>query len=416
MKRYIARQPILDCKKNIFAYELLFRSSLDNFFLSDQPDQATTHVMVDSFLLFGMQSLTDGRKAFLNFTGNLLTQQCATLLPPDQAVIEILENVKPDAQTLAACSLLKQKGYILALDDFVLSGQASPLVLLADIIKIDFTRTSPELRRSFVKQFSLCGIKLLAEKVETHEHFREAAELGYSYFQGFFFCKPEVLSGNEVPAFKTNYLSLLRAINKTDVDISEVEQVIKRESSLCYKLLQYLNSAAFCFHREITSIRHALSLLRLTEVRKWTSLVALAGMGEDKPAALVVTSMVRARFCELLAPLAGFALRATELFLMGLFSLMDAILGRSMPDVLRDLPISSDVKQALLGSGGCFRKFHELVTCYETGNWQNTGRIAADLRLSEPGIAGAYLEAVQWTHEIFHTVRAHAPTSSEQFR
>ncbi len=402
MTRFVARQPIFDCRKNIFAYELLFRSSLDNFFLSQQPDNASSSVMVDSFLLFGMQSLTGGRKAFMNFTRNLLMQQYVTLLPSKQAVVEILEDVRVDESLVKACRLLKQNGYTIVLDDFVWEHEDNPLVGLADIIKVDFLKTPPAVRRQMVERYNPHGIKMLAEKVETHEDFREAVKLGYTYLQGFFFCKPEILTGKDVPGFKLNYLSLLRAINQTGIDFAKLEGVIKRESSLCYKLLRYLNSAAFYFRGEIKSIRHALSLLGMNEVRKWASLVAMAGMGEDKPAALVITSTVRARFCEILAPLTGFAQRSTELFLMGLLSVMDAILEKPMLEILQELPLSTDVKEALADQKGCFQGIHELSTCYESGDWQKITETATKLDLSEKAVSEAYLQAVEWANEIFH--------------
>lgn len=401
MKKFVARQPIFDGKKNIFGYELLFRSSLDNFFQSDQPDQASSRVVVDSFLLFGMQSLTGGRKAFLNFTHNLLVQQYATLLPKEQAVIEILETVEPDEQIVAACEALKQKGYLIALDDFILGDATNPLIKLANIIKIDFLSTPPDVRGQLAKRFRPLGIEMLAEKVETHDQVREAVQQGYMYFQGFFFCKPEIVSGRDIPAFKLNYLSLLRAINQEDPNLFEVEQMIKRESSLCYKLLRYLNSAAFYFHGKVTSIRHALSLLGVKEVRRWASLVALAAIGEDKPPALVVASMVRACFCELLAPLAGFAHQTAELFLTGLLSLMDAILEKPMESILQQLPLAPEVKETLLGGKSSFQDVFELVTCYDKGDWQKNSEIAARLKLDEVAISEAYLQSIRWAQDIF---------------
>jgi EAL and modified HD-GYP domain-containing signal transduction protein len=401
VEKFVARQPIFDGKKNIFGYELLFRSSLENFFQSDQPDQASSRVVVDSFLLFGMQSLTGGRRAFLNFTHSLLVQQYATLLPREQAVVEILETVEPDDQIVAACKILKDKGYLIALDDFIFDRQDNPLIKLAKIVKVDFLSTPPDVRQELVKKFRPLGIEMLAEKVETYDDFREAIRQGYTYFQGFFFCKPEILSGRDIPAFKLNYLSLLRAINQNDPNLFEVEQMIKRESSLCYKLLRYLNSAAFYFHGKVTSIRHALSLLGIKEVRRWASLVALAVIGEDKPQALVVASMIRACFCELLAPRAGFADRTAELFLTGLLSMMDAILEKPMESILQQLPVSPEVKETLLGGKSSFQDLFELVTCYDKGDWRKNSELAARLKLDEVAISEAYLQSIKWAMDIF---------------
>lgn len=185
----------------------------------------------------------------------------------------------------------------------------------------------------------------------------------------------------------------------------EIERLIKRETSLCYKLLRYLNSASFYFTSEITSIRHALSLLGLKEVRKWASLVVLATMGEDKPSVLVVTAMVRARFCEALAPWVGLGQRAPELFLMGLFSVMDAIMERPLAAILQELPLSSDVKEGLLEGKNRFGYVYKLVAAYERGDWHKTAQVAATLKLNEPSIVEAYVQAVCWAQEIFQIDR-----------
>jgi len=397
----VARQPIFDSKKNIFGYELLFCSGLDNYFQTEQTDRESSLVVVDSFLLFGMQSLTDGRRAFLKFNHSLLVQQYATLLPKEQAVIEILKTVEPDSKVIAACKTLKEKGYLIALDEFALRAKLNPLIEFAKILKIDFQSTPPDLRKQLAKKFRPLGIEILAENVETHDQFREAVQQGYTYFQGFFFCKPEIVAGHDIPAMKVNYLALLNAINKSEPDLAEVERMIKRDSSLCFKLLRYLNSAAFYFEGNITSIRHALSLLGVKEVRRWACLVALAAVGADRPSALVVSSMVRACFCELLAPLTAFANRTSELFLAGLLSMMDAILGQPMESILRQIPLSPDVKETLLGRKSKLQDIFELVTCYEKGDWEKNAEIAFRLKLDEVKVAEAYLQSIKWAQEIF---------------
>jgi c-di-GMP-related signal transduction protein len=403
LRKFVARQPILDREKRVFGYELLFRSGLDNFFKSEHPDQATTSVMTDSFLLFGIDTLTGGRRAFLNFTRNLLVQEYATLIPRDQVVVEILENVRPEPEVVSACAELKKRGYMIALDDFVLAEAANPLVGLADIIKVDFLSTSPELRRQLVRSHAGQGVKMLAEKIENYEDFREAFNSGYTYFQGYFFCRPEILTGKDIGGLKLNYLNLLRAINQQNPNFVDVENIIKRDTALCYKLLRYLNSAAFGMHSEITSIRHALTLLGIREVQKWTSLVALSGMVTDKPAELMITSMVRARFCENLSRPAGCSNRSTELFLVGLLSMMDAILDRPMEKILEALPLSSEVKSALLGQENALYLIFQIVQAHEQGAWDKVLSLSEKLRLSEPEVAEAYCECVSWTHRVFRT-------------
>lgn len=409
-RNLIARQPILDGKKNIYGYELLFRSSLENLFQSNQPDAATSNVMVSGFITTGIESLTGGRRAFVNFTRNLIMQEYATLLPKEQVVIEILEQVVPDEPLIEACRALKRKGYMLALDDYVYEGPRCVLLDLADIVKVDWLATPPDRRVQLARELGPRRVKLLAEKVETHDQFSEAASMGYTYFQGFFFCKPEIVSRRDIPASKLNYLCLLREVHKEDCDISEIERIVKREPSLCYKLLRYLNSAAFSFRGNITSVRHALTLIGLKEIRKIVSLVALASMGAEKPAALVVTSIIRGKFCEAMGMVKVHRQEGTELFLMGLFSLMDAILDRPMDEIMSELPLSNEVKNCLLGRASCYSSFRELAASYERSDWGKVAELATSLGLSDDILANSYIEAVKWSHEISRLEKERVPS------
>lgn len=401
VKKFVARQPILNRDQKVVGYELLFRSGLENYFHCDDPDRATSSVLIDSFLLFGLKMLTGGHRAYINFTHSLLSQHYATLLPKEQVVVEIVESVRPEPEILSACEEMKVAGYQLALDDFAPGDGREPLIPFADVIKVDFRAIPVEVRKSLVKTYSNRKTKMLAEKVETREEFREAAKLGYEYFQGYFFCRPEVVSGWDIPGYKLNYLCLLREVHKEDPDFLEVERIVKLESSLCYKLLRFLNSVAFYFKQEINSIRHALLLLGVNELRKWVSLVALAGLGSDKPEILVVNSIVRARFCENLAPALGLKNKALDLFLLGLLSLMDAILERPMKEILNEVPVSEDVRVALLQGNNTFGNICELMVAYERGEWQKAMQVAASLKVPEPALAEAHLDAVSWGLEMF---------------
>ena len=406
MKKFVARQPILDRDKAVYAYELLFRSGLENYFRCDQPDRASSSVMVDSFLLMGLQTLTGGGRAFINTTRNVLIGQYATLLPKEQTVVEILETVEPDEQVVSACKVLKQKGYLIALDDFVDKEKIAPLIQVADFVKVDFQTNPDWIRQQLVRQYSPRGIRMLAEKVETPEQFQQAMNMGYDYFQGYFFCKPETLSRLDIPPYKMNYLLLLQEINREEPDLARIEEILKQETSLCYKLLRYLNSAVFGFAGEINSIRHALSLLGLVEIRKWTSLVVLACLADTRPRELLVTSVLRAKFCENLAAPGGLGDRSGELFLMGLLSMMDAILERPLAEILGELPVSGDVKSALLHGGNLFRYIFELVLAYERGNWRRASQFASSLRMNELAVTEAYLEAARWGLKIFKVEHA----------
>jgi EAL and modified HD-GYP domain-containing signal transduction protein len=407
--KFVARQPILNRARGIFAYELLFRAGLEGYFSFDQPDVASSRVVVDSFLLFGIDSLTGGRPAFINFTRNLITSGAATLLPTSQVFVELLEDIQPDPEVIAACRSLKERGYSIVLDDFEPRPGAGPLIDLADIIKVDLLKTSLDSRAQIVKEFRPRGIQLLAEKVETHDDFHHALKLGYSFFQGFFFARPETLSRSDIPVLKHRHMQLLSLSLQTEPDYRKLEDVIKHDASLCYRLLRYMNSAWFGFRTEITSIRHALTLLGVDEVRKWVSVITLAALAEDKPQPVLVHSLSRARFHELLAPRAGLQSRSTDLFLQGLFSCMEAILDRPLASILNDLPLADEVSLALLGKENRFRDVLNTVVACEGADWAEVTRLAQLLGMAEEGVAEDYIAASRWALEPIERQEAAPP-------
>jgi EAL and modified HD-GYP domain-containing signal transduction protein len=400
IEKYLARQPIFDRREAVFGYELLLRSSLENFFKPLDPGRVS-ELQVDNYLLFGLETLTGGRRAFVNFNREALVRDYAFLLPRERIVVEILEDVHPDADVIAACQRLKHSGYLIALDDFVPSGQMESLVSFANIVKVDFLRTSDQDRRMIAKWLAPLGIKLLAEKIEHREDIGSALETGYSLFQGFFYCKPQVLTARDIPGFRPNYARMLRAVSRRELNLLEIEQILKQEPSLLYKLLRYLNSAYFYLCQEVTSIRHALALLGEDNIRRWTYVVALVDLAKDKPDELVVVSLVRARFCELLAPRLGLRNRETDLFLLGLLSAMEAIVGREMAALLEEVPLAEDVKEALTGTANRFRCVLDITLGYERGDWQQVHAAEVGLGLGESQVPDLYLQSVEWTRRIY---------------
>ena len=256
-------------------------------------------------------------------------------------------------------------------------------------------------RKALVDRLSPRGIKMLAEKVETRSELRQASEMGYTYFQGYFFSKPEIVVGQDIPGYKLNYLRVVQAVNRPEINLAELENIIKLEASLTYKLLRYLNSAFFGFRTEIKSIHHALALLGEEELKKWASLIAMAAMGADKPPELVVSVIIRAVFCESLAPRIGMMNRSNDLFLLGMMSLIDAILDRPLPKILEEMPISNEIKEALLGGQNRFRDVYETVVAYEAADWREFSKKARKLNLDEETVPELYLRSVEWTKDTF---------------
>lgn len=400
MDIFVARQPIFDRNERIFAYELLFRQGTHNLYEGMDGDQATSDVIANSFLTIGMGTLTGGKRGFINFTSNLLKKKTAYLLPSDLVVIEILENIEPDREIVLACQKLKEAGYLIALDDFVFDEKFWPLINLADIIKIDFSVTVGKERTDIVKRLSARKIKFLAEKVETREEYEQALQAGYDLFQGYFFCKPLVVVGKMIPPFKLNILRLLQEINNPKTDFGKIEDIIKGDVSLSYNLLKFINSALFGLKMKINSIKQALVLLGLSEVRKWASIVALQTLGQDKTNELIVNCLVRASFGEALAQKTALRHEASNIFLMGMFSLMDAFLDRPLAEVLEELPLSQEIKQALLGEDNRFSSIYNLVLAYEKADWANVSMCAERAGLDESEISAYYVQALNMANKL----------------
>lgn len=400
MELFLARQPIFDKQQKVYAYELFYRSGLNNYYDSSDGDRATSTVLTHSFFSIGMDVLTRGKRAFINFTRNLLVEEVATLFPKDLIAVEILEDVEPDEEIIAACKKLKQLDYLLVLDDFVFKPKFAPLIGMVDIVKVDFVNTEVEKRKSLIQKIDPNRTKFLAKKVETMEAFKQAVEMGYSYFQGYFFSKPDIISKRDVPAFKLNYLRLMQEISQPEVDFDRLEKIFKEDLSLSYKLLSYINSAFFGFPGKIRSIKHAISLIGLREAKKWLSLIALSTIGKDKSEELVISSLFRANLCELIAPLVGLKERASELFLMGLFSMIDAFLDQPLPDILTKLPLSEDIKKALLGESGLLRDIYNLVVSFEKGDWGQVFKHVSNLKAVENELPELFIKTVERSYQI----------------
>jgi EAL and modified HD-GYP domain-containing signal transduction protein len=390
-QRFVARQPIFDREQNVFGYELLFRNGVEEFFNAD-PELAARSTL-DSSLLYGINTLCDNRRAFVNCTREVLFKDLITLLPPSQTVAEILETVEPEDRVIAACKRLKAAGYLIALDDFAPNDPRIPLVEYADIIKVDIRATRPEERAAMIRRFGSSKCKMLAEKLETPHEFYQARDLGFVYFQGYFFCRPELVIGHEVPASQLHYMRLLEMVSRREIDLLELENMLKQEASLSYRLLRYLNSPLFGFSLEIKSIRHAMAVLGEREMRRWVRLVVTVGAAEQACSELVLMGLARARFCELLS---NRLQSDSDLFLLGLLSIMDAILEVSHDVLLEQLPVDHETKAVLLGQKSSLRPLYQLMLAQESGEWAQSSKLANELKLSDEEVSSTWFQALQW--------------------
>jgi EAL and modified HD-GYP domain-containing signal transduction protein len=404
MDVFVARQAIFDRQLKVQGYELLARSCLDGVSAHAKDLMASLQVITNSFLSMGVENVLGGKPAFINFPQELLEDERALVLPPKTTVIEILETVKPEPEVIAACRALRKKGYSLALDDFNPANGWGQFTDLVSIIKVDFRSTSRAEQRKLVKRYAPQGIRMLAEKVETQAEFREACKMGYEYFQGYFFARPVVLARQEIPVCKLNYLRILEQIHRPELNYPAIEKLIRREVSLASKLLRFINSALFAWGQPLESILQALTQMGDQRIRTWVSLASLPSLTVDKPDELMRTALVRGRFCELLAPVAGLGDRKPDLFLIGLFSLLDAMLGRPLREVLAEIKLNGEIASVLLNkatAGNRLAAVYALMRQYEAGAWDSLGAAADRLNIPRDTIPELYLESVAWSEQVF---------------
>jgi EAL and modified HD-GYP domain-containing signal transduction protein len=327
-------------------------------------------------------------------------------LPPE-VVVEIQESVPADEAVVAVCRRLKDGGYQIALDDFVPSDARQALVPYADFIKVDIKKVSTADSTAMVARYASKQCRMLAQRVESRQDFATAKKSGFTEFQGYFFHQVEHLRARQIPASQATYLRLLRAISKSDVDFGEIEDLIKREPSLCYRLLRYMNSPLLGLSTPVLSIRHGLNLLGERELVRWIRMATAMVMGQDKSSDLVLSSLVRARFCELIAPKLKNV--KSDLYLMGLLSLMGAILEAPMGVILEQLPLDPDTRaQLLIGKTGGktpLSPIYDLMLAREAGNWELVTKLGKELNLSLYFMSESYNEAMRWAHQATSVVR-----------
>lgn len=396
---YAARQPILDRNKELYAYELLFRDGLENAFPDIDGDEATSRMVEGSQFTFGLEDFLGDKPGFINFTLETLLKKYPSMLPKEQVVVEILETVQPGKRLLAECQQLKEKGYVLALDDYIHQPVWRHFYPFIDIIKIDFRDTSTDTINNIktaIAEFP--HIKLLAEKVETNEEFQMALDMGFAYFQGYFFSKPEMMQSKALSPAQMTLAELLYETSKSDMDLNNITQVFQRDVNLSYKLLRYSNSAIFKRRAEIETIKQALVVLGQAELKKFLSLLFTAQVSSDKPAELMRMSMTRARFAEGLAQMHG-KVDTAKAFLTGLMSLMDAILDEPIESVMNKLPLAKEIKDALVGQSGVLADYIKLIQFYEAAQWQEANQAISTLQLPAEQVPDAYHTAVQWANE-----------------
>lgn len=397
---YAARQPILDKNKNLYAYELLFRDSINNVFPEIDGDEATSKIIEASKFNISISEFTSNKPAFINFTLETLAKNYPEMLTTEEIVVEILETIKPGKRLLALCKDLYEKGYTLALDDYTHQKVWVHFFPFIKIIKIDWQiSTLDQINEIKEAIIDFPHIKLLAEKVETYEEYNQALSLGCELFQGFFFAKPEMVKAKNLSPSQMAMAELLYEISKPDLDLDSITAVFERDVTLSYKLFRYVNSPIFKRRNEISTIKQALVLLGSTELKRFLGLMFAANVNPDKPSELINSAMSRAKFCELAAnDLKGDFDKSTA-FLTGLLSLIDAILDEEIESVLSKLPLSQAIKDTLITKKGTQAELIKLVELIEHADWENTTIVIEELGLKKDKVAEYYNQALTWADE-----------------
>ncbi|HHY74464.1 MAG TPA: EAL domain-containing protein [Bacillus bacterium] len=407
MEVFVGRQPIFNEKQEVVYYELLYRNNYLNEYRGTNGDLATTDVIVNSFLNIGMEQLSNQKPCFINFTENLLKLRVPTYFSPNSIVVEILEDVPVSDELIQVCKELKELGYMIALDDFVMGSPIPDAVLVyADIIKIDFRDTTRWERLELKKQLERFHVTFLAEKVETWEEFKEAKNDGFTYFQGYFFSKPVILNSYDIPAYYHSYVLIMNELNIEEPNIDYIADIIERDLSLSYKLLKLINSPLNRSRYEISSIKQAISFLGLIKIKKWIYILMIRGLSHDDSDVIskevIRLSLIRAKLGELLAGYEFKIYNRSKYFLLGLMSLMDSLLHLPMEVAIKDLPLTKEIKNALLGEENELRKVLDFIKSFDYMPNSKEFSQSTVFSLSDTDMMTLYSEATKWADTVLN--------------
>ncbi|MBD8522799.1 EAL and HDOD domain-containing protein [Lysinibacillus fusiformis] len=409
MEVFIGRQPIFNLHEQVVAYELLYRSKNVNAFPMVDSDAATIDVLVNSFLSIGFEEVTKGKPGFVNFTDNLLMSSIHEFLNPSQVVIEILEDVPLTSQLVKRVVELKKYGFQIALDDFIMDEHVEiydELFEQVDYIKVDFLATSMVKRMEIENKVkgNYPHIQLLAEKVETRHQFEVAKSSGYVLFQGYFFEQPQIIKATDIPANTIQYIHIISLLKEEEPNIQLLAENIERDISLTYKLLQMINNSSKRSKSKVRSIKQAIVLLGISNLRKWIYLLAMREIDIDGDSDLfkevMCMSLFRAKVCEKLAKL-SYKKNFSEYFLVGMFSLIDTLLQRPMSSILYQLPFSEDITNTILGHETEMTPFLEFSIALGKLDWARLEELGAQLNIPLKDMDLLYYEAMEWAEKSF---------------
>jgi EAL and modified HD-GYP domain-containing signal transduction protein len=392
---FVARHPIFDRYKNVYGYELVFRSGFEAQYGQIEADRSA----VDFLAFVDFEELADGKKGFVNFSRDLLLTELPAQLPRETMIVGIPAELTGDADLVRTCLSMKDVGYMLALTGLTPEHIDNPMLKVVDIAKVDFTLFDAEQQKTLCQKLTAHGVSPLAEGLDEIEQFEQACEWGCSFFEGEFFSKPDDRVENKIPGNEMAHLRVLHCASQSEVNYDELAELIEQDVAMTYMLLRFMNSAWFGLRYEIRSVKHALVMLGPQEIRRWVSLFVVRMTGKDKPFELLLRSLTRARGAEMIGLMVEMNEQSSELFLMGMFSVIDALMDMSMDKILCDLPLGEDIKDALLGVQNDHRRVFDLILAYERGEWERFSHFSTALNVDERLVPDVFRKSLQWAHQ-----------------
>jgi EAL and modified HD-GYP domain-containing signal transduction protein len=413
MFAFIARQPILDRNKDVFAYELFFRDGKNNCYPSVERNDTATKLIAKNYQTLGLDDISCSKKSFINFQSETLMNGLPTSLDPENVVVELIAGRSDDGSLIDMCKHVKNMGYKIALDNpnGHLKQSWSEFLPYVDMLKVNSNHENVDFLAKNVNRFIDANVQLIADKVETQETFNIFRSMGFDYFQGYFFAKPESVSNENLPTSKLTLVELMGASSSESFDVESVNSVIEHDVGLSYMLLRFINSPTINKRYKITSLRHALNYMGEVEIKKFIALLALANLSDDKPLELLHLSLVRGRFCDLVGTEKNIGSNPPTAFLVGLFSMLDALLDQDMKALVEKLPLVEEVKEALCGGQNELSVYLMLVRAFESGNWLKVIRISKILELDQKLLHSLFNEAILWGNGVRRSISRHFPES-----
>ena len=409
MFAFVARQPILTCQKDVYAYELQFRDGKAGTY--PEPASANVKALTEQFNPLGLDDLSGEKTSFISFSPDTVISRFPTTLNPEQVVVQLTGLTSLPPGLPEALKHIKQLGFKLALDDPMMRNQQAELLNLADIVKVDASRLSVNHIEDRIGQYKDADVSLIADNVASQSLFSECMKAGFDYFQGYFFAQPESRLARKLPASKMNLIDLMSESASEEFDLDRINQIIERDAALSFLLLKFINNPAINKRYQITSLKHALNYMGEVEIKKFIALLSVTQMGDDKPLELIHMSLVRAKFFDLLSQQRKQHTNPPIGFLVGLFSLLDALLDQDMPSIIKQLPLTDEVNDALLGKSNEFNHYIVLVRAFESALWSNVVKHSKALETDQKTLHALFNQAIVWGNSVRRTLSSHFPSA-----